>query len=53
MLVLIHLLMMICGSFTLGKLFEFISTYFWINKALYYSLTNWYFPGGGGVNARG
>jgi len=29
---LIHLLMVICGSFTLKKLFEFIFTNFWLNE---------------------
>ena len=37
---LIYLLIVICGSFTLGRLFDFISTYFWLNGALYFSLKN-------------
>ena len=33
---LIYLLMVICGSFKLGKVFEFISVHFRINGALYF-----------------
>ena len=37
---LILALKVICGSFTLRKLFEFVSTHFWHNITLYFSLTN-------------
>jgi hypothetical protein len=30
----------ICGSLTLGRLFDFISAHFWLNGALYFSLKN-------------
>ena len=33
-------LLVICGSFTLGKLFDFISAHFWLNGALYFSFEN-------------
>ena len=32
--------MMICGNFTLGRLFDLISAHFWFNGALYFSLKN-------------
>ena len=31
---------MICGCFTFGRLFDFISAHFWLNGALYFSLKN-------------
>jgi hypothetical protein len=36
----IYLLMVICGSFELEKLFDFISAHYWVNVALYFSLKN-------------
>ena len=35
--------MLICGSSTLGRLFDFISAHFWFNRALYFSLKNLFF----------
>jgi len=32
--------MVICGSFTLGRLFDLISAKFWFNGTLYVSLKN-------------
>jgi len=36
----IYLLMVICGSFTLGRLFDVDSAYFWPSGGLYFSLKN-------------
>jgi hypothetical protein len=35
-------LMVICVSYTLGSLFDFISPHFWLNGALYFSLKNFF-----------
>ena len=32
--------MVICGSFALGSLFDFISLHFWFNGVLYFPLKN-------------
>ena len=32
--------MVICGSFTIGRLFDLTSAYSWLNGALYFSLKN-------------
>jgi len=36
----IYLLILICGNFTIGKLFDFISAHFCLNGSLYFSLKN-------------
>jgi len=36
----IYLLMLICGSFTLGRLFDSILAHLWFNQVLYFSLKN-------------
>jgi len=34
--------MVVFGSFTLGRLFEFIFAHFWLNGALNFSLKSWF-----------
>jgi hypothetical protein len=36
----IYLSILICGSFTLGRLFNSIFAYFWFNGVLYFSSKN-------------
>ena len=38
----ICLLIVVCGSFALGRLFDFISAHFWPNGDLYFSFKNWF-----------